>query len=190
MATKWRASLEDLWRVTGKAELVGGELVRMTPAGGRHGYAAREILASLREYERQTGRGWAFGDNVGFRVKLPHRHSFSPDAAFYVGAVSFDFLDGAPLFAVEIRSREDYGEGAEARLSAKRADYFAAGTLVVWDVDLEQGQCVRVYRAGEPERATEYRRGDAADAEPALPGWRMAVESLFPREAESHGPSA
>ena len=38
---------------------------------------------------------------------------------------------------------------------------------------------VRVYRAAEPDRPTVYRRGDAAEAEPALPGWRMPVDDLF-----------
>ena len=47
------------------------------------------------------------------------------------------FAEGAPVFAVEIRSENDRGPAAEGRLATKRADYFAAGTLVVWDVDLE-----------------------------------------------------
>lgn len=44
-------------------------------------------------------------DNVGFAVKLPDRDSFSPDAAFYIGkATGMKFLDGAPVFAAEVRS--------------------------------------------------------------------------------------
>ena len=35
---------------------------------------------------------------------------------------------------------------------AKRADYFAAGTLVVWDVDLLSSDVVRVYRSTAPTR--------------------------------------
>jgi hypothetical protein len=35
-------------------------------------------------------------------------------------------------------------------MAAKRADYFAAGTLVVWDVDVLREQVVRVYRAVFP----------------------------------------
>lgn len=63
--------------------------------------------------------------------------SFSPDAALYSGKVrGLKFLEGAPVFAVEVRSEGDYGLAAERALAAKRADYFAAGTLVVWDVDL------------------------------------------------------
>ena len=92
------------------------------------------------------------------------------------------FLAGAPRFAVEVRSESDYGPAAERRLARKRADYFAAGTLVVWDVDLLGADVVRVYRAREPEGATVYRRGDEAEAEaePAVPGWSMPVDDLFP----------
>ena len=93
-----------------------------------------------------------------------------------------DFADGAPIFAVEIRSRDDYGPVAEARLAAKRADYFAAGTLVVWDVDIVREGWVRVYRTTDPMNASEHRRGESANAEPALPGWSMPVDDLFARE--------
>lgn len=180
MLARGSATVEDLRRVEEKAELVGGEIVRMSAAAGLHGYSSGEIVASLREYARRTGRGYALGDSVGFIVNLPSRGSFSPDAAFHVGSLSHDFVDGAPIFAVEIRSKGDYGPAAEARLAAKRADYFAAGTLVVWDVDIKQAGWVRVYRAAAPMNPFERRRGDMADAEPALPGWSMPVDDLFP----------
>ena len=65
-------------------------------------------------------------------------------------------------------------------MAAKRADYFAAGTLVVWDVDVLENHVVRVYRAADPEHPMAYRRGEHAEAEPALPDWSMPVEDLFP----------
>jgi Uma2 family endonuclease len=64
-------------------------------------------------------------------------------------------------------------------MAAKRADYFSAGTLVVWDVDLVGSDTIRVYRADQPDVPTIYRRGDVAEAEPAVPGWRMPVDELF-----------
>ena len=64
-------------------------------------------------------------------------------------------------------------------MAAKRADYFAAGTLVVWDVDLLSEDVVRVYRVTDPKAAAIYRRGDLAEAEPAVPGWIIAVDDLF-----------
>jgi Uma2 family endonuclease len=88
------------------------------------------------------------------------------------------FVDGAPVFAVEVRSEDDYGPAAEKRMAEKRTDYFAAGTLVVWDVDLLGPDPVRSYRAGEAEPLV-FRRGDTAHAEPALPAWSFRVDELF-----------
>ena len=174
------ATLDDLRRVEEKAELVNGEILRMTPSGGLHHFASVEVCDSLREYVRHTGHGIAFGDGAGFVVDLPHRRSFCPDAGYFVGALTRDFFGGAPVFAVEIRSSEDYGPGAEKRLAAKRADYFAAGTLVVWDVDVERDGFVHSYLASQPESPQILRRGDVAEAEPAVPGWRLPVNNLFP----------
>jgi hypothetical protein len=36
-----------------------------------------------------------------------------------------------------------------------------------------------VYRAADPDKPTIYRRGQLAEAEPAVPGWTMPVEDLF-----------
>ena len=71
------------------------------------------------------------------------------------------------------------GLAATAEMAAKRADYFAAGTRVVWDVDLISTEVVRVYRTDSPLVPTVYRRGAEAEAETAVPGWRMAVDELF-----------
>jgi len=88
-------------------------------------------------------------------------------------------FEGAPIFAVEVRSEGDYGPQAEQEMAAKRADYFAAGTQAVWDVDLLSDDVVRVYRASDPTHPTIYRRGDIAEAEPAVLGWTMPVDDLF-----------
>src|SRR5215212_11633212 len=183
MSPRTRATIEDLYRIpeNGKAELVNGEIVLMAPTGGIPGRSGGRIYICLEDYERRTGRGYAFPDNVGFTVGLPHRSSFSPDAAFHAGPLRGGrFLEGAPIFAAEVRSENDYGERAEQEMAEKRADYFAAGTLVVWDVDVLRERVVRVYRAGAPDQPTIYPSGDVAEAEPALPGWSMPVDDLLP----------
>jgi Uma2 family endonuclease len=175
-----QATIDDLYQVEGKAELVRGQIVREPPTGLGPGLSSVAIFMSLRDHERRVGGGIAVPDNVAFVVDMPDRQSFSPDAAFYTGRwTGMKFADGAPVFAAEVRSEHDYGPAAEARMAAKRSDYFASGTLVVWDVDLLAEDVIRVYRAGAPHAATVYRRGEVADAEPAVPGWRMDVDALF-----------
>jgi Uma2 family endonuclease len=180
MKTRTRATIEDLYKVPGKAELVNGEIVYMSPTGGYPGIAGDEIFASLRDYVRRTRQGLAVSDNKAFVVTKPRIRTFSPDAAYYLGEPTPKFFQGIPIFAAEVRSEGDYGPAAEKEMADKRHDYFEAGTLVVWDVDVLRGDdVVRVYRSEDPDRPTIYRRGDIAEAEPAVPGWTMPVDHLF-----------
>lgn len=92
--------------------------------------------------------------------------------------INAEFIKGAPLFAAEVRGKNEYGPKAERAIQAKIADYFAAGTLVVWDVNLH-AKTISVYRAGKPDQNVTYGISDVAEAEPALPGWRVAVNRLL-----------
>jgi Uma2 family endonuclease len=178
-----RATLDDLYREEGKAELIGGRIVRFMASGHLPSRVAGDIFINLRAFTRQVGRGEASTGGISYAVpELPsERESFSPDASYYEGPLPANrmrFIEGAPTLAVEVRSENDYGAAAEAEMAAKRADYFAAGTQVVWDVD-PQAATVAVYRATAPSQPVIYRPGDTAEAEPAVPGWRMAVADVF-----------
>ena len=50
---------------------------------------------------------------------------------------------------------------------------------MVWDVDLLGTDVIKAYCATDPDNPTVYRRGEVAEAEPAVPGWRMPVDDLF-----------
>ena len=171
--------VEELMGIDEKAEIVGGRIIKFMPTGGKPSYAASRILLALALYE-ESGGGIAFGDNAGFLCDLPNRKSFSPDAAFYLGPeIEMGFLPVPPVFAVEVRSENDYGRRAEIAITAKIADYFAAGTLVVWDVDLQNEEVVAKYTPQNPLEPQIFRRGEIADAEQAVPGWSMPVDALF-----------
>lgn len=183
IVSQTRATLDDLLREPGKAELIGGRIVPLMASGHRPSRVAFRIARSLDEHAETTAMGVAFTDNMGVAVpELPSgRESFSPDAAYYAGplpAHPMRFIEGPPTLAVEVRSEGDYGAAAEAALAAKRADYFMAGTAVVWDVDTI-AERILVYRAATPDRPAIYGRSEIADAEPAVPGWRVAVDAIF-----------
>jgi Uma2 family endonuclease len=168
------ATFDDLYREEGRAELIGGRIVRFLASGHLPSAVAMEIFASLRSYAQTTNRGRVYIGTLVYEVpELPSgRECFSPDVSYYIGprpANRMRGIHGAPTFAVEVRNEEDYGAAAEIEMAAKRADYFRAATLVVWDVDTE-AETVAVYRATDPSPATIYRRGDSAEAEPAVPG--------------------
>ena len=119
------ATLADLARHDGKAELIAGRIVPLMPTG-----------------------------------RLPGDED--------------DFIAGPPTFAVEVPSKSDHGSAADRELAAKRADYFEAGTLVVWDVDPRE-RTILSYRADAPDQPIPWTIGQLADAEPAVPGWQVAV---------------
>ena len=130
-------------------------------------------------HARQTGIGRAVGDNVIFRVDLPNRKSFSPNAGYTLEPRdgSMSAIGSAPVFAVEVRSENDYGPAAERAIAAKIADYFTAGTLAVWDVDLQSDDVVTLH---VPDAAPQiFRRGESAHAGDALPEWTMEVDEIF-----------
>ena len=171
--------IAELYTIDSKAEIVDGRIERMSPTGDMPSSAGLAVVVSLREYAKISG-GRAYTDNAAFLVDLPNRKSVSPDASDYTGPrARMKFLPQAPDFAVEVRSDGDYGPAAEREMAAKRADYFAAGTKVVWDVDLQSDDVVRVYRAESPQTPKVYCRGETAEAEPAVPGWTFPVDELF-----------
>ncbi len=181
MLMKTRATYDDLMRVEGKAELIDGEIVEIERTGSKPNRVGFKIAIALYPYETSTKSGRVYVDGIAYRVNLSHRQSFSPDVSFFTGVESeMKFLTGAPDCAVEVRSENDYGETAEVKMAEKRADYFTAGTKAVWDVDILGEVVVRKYTAERPDDPTEYRRGEIADAEPALPGWTMPVNAIFP----------
>ena len=151
--------------------------------GRRPNRIASRIFRSLDDYALACGVGEAYTDSMGFTIpKLPSgRESFSPDASYYRGAFppnDMRFIEGPPTFAVEVRSENAYIPSAEIAIAAKRAEYFVAGTLVVWDVD-PMADTIVCYRASAPDVSVTFGRGQTADAEPAVPGWRVSVDEIF-----------
>lgn len=182
MVTRTEATIDDLANAPddGRYELIDGKLMRMPPTGFMPSLVAGEIFVALRDYARRSRGGYALPDGVAYIVNLSHRRSFSPDASFTRSAPEnkMRFVDGAPVFAVEVRSEGDYGPAAERAYAAKRAEYFAAGTTVMWDVDPVR-QTISSYAVDTPDTPSVFHHGEIADAEPALPGWRVPTADIF-----------
>src|SRR5262249_34881376 len=135
----------------GRFELVDGELVHMSPAGGRHGEMAVELSARIRTFVKERGLGSVFDGQTG--VRLPNGHLRSPDVAFVQKprlpqGTPEGFLHLAPDLAVEILSPGDRA-GAVAR---KVAEYLSFGVRLLWVID-PGTRSVVVYRPGAaPQR--------------------------------------
>jgi Uma2 family endonuclease len=174
------ATLEDLWEFEGPAELIDGEIVPMTGTNLGSGDAAFQIRLSLHNHAQVWGGGRAISESVTFVLQTPRTQAFVPDVAWYTGnAAKEGVVHGAPALAVEVRSSGDYGLAAERKMKIKRDLYFSAGTQIVWDVDVLREGWIRAYHADDPDHPVLFSRGEIADAEPAVPGWRFPVDELF-----------
>ena len=166
----------------GPSELVRGEIRVMTPASGAHGVVAGALFAALNAFVEERKLGLAFPDNTGFQLPGLADTVRSPDAAFVAndrlpaGGIGRGWIAVAPDLIAEILSPSESKEELEAKLS----DYRTAGTRMIWIVD--PAQRVITVRDGDlPERLLT--EGEILDGGRVLPGFALAVSSLFVRLA-------
>src|SRR4051794_5604910 len=70
--TETRATLDDLYKVEGKAELIDGRIVQFMASGDLLTEVALNICISLRTYAKKVGKGVAKCDGIGYAIsELP-----------------------------------------------------------------------------------------------------------------------
>ena len=178
-----RATLDDLIRVEGKAELIGGRIVPIMPTGHTPnqvtGFIYRQPRWTTPGRTRRGGRApTASASPSPNCLRAASRSRPTPPTTTARCRPIACGSSRRPDARRRGAQRERLRPGGRAAKAAKRADYFAAGTRVVWDVD-PVAELIHVYRADTPEPHATYARGQVAEAEPAVPGWRPAVDSLF-----------
>jgi Uma2 family endonuclease len=159
-------------------ELVKGELVTMAPAGFLHGKDALRAGAMIQGFVAAHNLGDVVAAETGFILSRDPYIVRAADCAF-VAAGRIDptidvtrYVELAPDFVVEVVSPGDTAVEVQARID----DWLAAGTRVLW-VMYSALKAVVVWRG--PDQSTRYGSDDEIDAEPALPGFRCKVSSLF-----------
>ena len=143
-----------------------GELILMSPAGGKTSDRNAEIVAQLRSWARRDGTGRSFDSSGGFN--LTNGAMRSPDAAWVersrLGALTDEqrerFLPLCPTFVIELRSPTD----SLSALEAKMREYLDNGARLGWLID-PSDQRVHVYRPGVPVEVLENPSSVAADPE-------------------------
>ncbi|MCE2514205.1 MAG: Uma2 family endonuclease [Acidobacteria bacterium] len=158
-------------------ELVEGSPVRMTPTGAEHGVVTARVAYVLQEYALRHG-GVCCGAETGFVLRRSPDVVRAPDAAFVAGAripktgIPRSYWPFAPDLAVEVPSPSDRASDVQAKI----ADYFSAGTRLVWIVE-PATRTVRVFRS--PQDMEVIREGGELSGGDVLPGFRCAVQRLF-----------
>ena len=161
-----------------RSELVDGEIIRMTPTGAEHGVLSMRIGRLLDEHVSVQGLGVCCGAETGFILRRDPDVVRAPDVAFVAAAnipktgIPRTYWPFAPDLAVEVLSPSD----SRAAVQARVAEYFAAGTRLVWLVE-PAAEAVRVYRS--PHDLRVLREDDELTGDDVLPGFRCVVKRLF-----------
>ena len=165
-------------------DLLAGNLIRVSPAGFRHGRLAAEIAYRLRAFVGDhPGLGVVVGAETGFRLSRNPDTVLGPDAAVVrperlpSPEVQSGYLELAPDLVVEIVSPSDRW----TTVSEKVDSYLAAGVSLVWVVE-PKARAVRVYTSEAAERRMRADHDDVLEAEPVLSGFGLPLTELFAAE--------
>lgn len=161
----------------GPCELVDGRIVPLPPTRPQHGEIELNLGIELKAWVRSSGRGRAFGGEVGLYIRRNPDTVRAADLMFisherYARWGSATYLDVAPELVVEVMSPTD----RRSDVLDKVRDYLSAGVDRVWVVDPKL-QCVLAYRTLTDVQRFEM--GDVLADEELLPGFRVAVADLF-----------
>jgi Uma2 family endonuclease len=155
-----------------------GKLVVMPLSGTITGNIEAKAGAYLFAWVESHDLGEVFSSSAGFI--LANSAVRSPDAAFVAKGrlpQGWDegedrFLNLAPDFAIEIRSKTDSLSG----LQAKMQEYIANGVKLGWLID-RQNQQAFVYR--RDLSITQYPATAVLSGEDVVPGFTLALKSLL-----------
>ena len=163
------------WRLERTRE---GDLVIMSPTGGKTGQRNFLLTTFFGGWVEADGTGVGFDSSTGFT--LPNGAKRSPDLA-WIKRARWDVLTEAqqaefpplcPDFVVELRSSSD----TLAPLQAKMQEYMDNGAQLGWLIDPEERR-VYIYWPGVPTECLD--NPDSLDGEPLLPGLRLPVAKLW-----------
>lgn len=155
-----------------------GELVIMSPTGGKTGRRNAKLIARVTTWAEQDGTGQVFDSSTLFT--LPNTAKRSPDVAWVRNdrwnALSTkeqdEFPPLCPDFVVELRSRTD----SPKTLKEKMEEYISNGAELGWLIDPSE-RTVHVYRAGAAPEVLEGPQ--EVSGEPLLKGFVLDVRALW-----------
>ena len=155
-----------------------GELILMSPAGGKTADRNAEIITQLRLWAKHDGAGRSFDSSGGFT--LPSGAMRSPDAAWVektrLRSLSEEqrekFLPLCPTFVIELRSPSD----TLSSVQDKMTEYLDHGALLGWLIDPTRRR-VHIYRPDVEVQVLEHPSSVAGD--PELPGFVLDLGEVW-----------
>lgn len=157
-----------------------GEIVVMTPAGGRSDRRGLFICRELDYWAEEDGTGVAFGPTAGFILK--DGSTLSPDAA-WVRNAPWDalpperqekFLPFCPAFVIEVLSSSD----SLRKAKKKMLQWIANGAELAWLFDPYR-KTVSIYRASPPGSPEVLSEPDSIEAGEPVAGFRLTLRRIW-----------
>ena len=160
-----------------------GEIVIMTPAGFVSSAQSAEVVAQLRNWNKQHKLGRIGDSSAGYI--LPDKSTLSPDASWFslaqwatVRAANREkFLPICPEFVVEVMSPKDRLAASKRKMEQWLANGVQVGFLLN-----DKPETAYVYRPNQPVEIIKGFDNDLS-GEPVLPGFQLDLREL--REAAS-----
>jgi Uma2 family endonuclease len=170
--------LADLSSTPGRFDLIRGELIRMSPAGARHGRIAMRIASSILTHVDDSNLGDVYAAETGFILGRDPDILLAPDVA-YVRADRLPsddeqdrFLELAPDLVVEVASPSD----RLSDITDKVMEYLDAGVGLVWVVEPRR----KIVNAYTPDRTSKiFTVEDELDGGDVLPRFKLPVSDIF-----------
>lgn len=162
----------------GRAELLEGELIRMSPAGFEHGSITLKLAWPIARYVEEHQLGIVCAAETGFLLKRNPDTVRAPDLAFvsqarvdHVGSVK-GYWPGCPDVVAEVVSPNDTVSEVQATALA----WIEAGCKLVWIVDPKQKH-VTEFRSETSMRVFTVK--DRLAASDVFGDWFIEVGKLF-----------
>jgi Uma2 family endonuclease len=158
-------------------ELVRGEIIETTLAGGMHGVSCSKAGRQIGNFVDDNDRGTVTSNDTGFITERDPDSVRGPDVAFWdklrLTVVPVGYIEIAPDMLVEVLSPSTTSK----QIRAKLKEYFAKGVRLVWVISPED-RTLTIYRTLDEGRVLHETA--TVTGEDVLPGFTCRVSDLLP----------
>lgn len=179
--------IDDLWQLVHQAdndairyELIDGELIEMSPPGGRHGQLQVRLGHFLYTFAEANELGIVTVES-GYHPPDNRLTLLSPDVAFVSHARAPQpfpekYIPLMPDLAIEVVSPSN----SRKEVNRKTQIYLSNGSQLVWIVQPRR-ECVEVCRRNEKHGMTRkiVAANETLSGEHVLPGFELELNRLF-----------